>query len=82
MWRNIKLYQHFCFFIIGVNPESVRGTKTGVFIGASASESHEAWASDPDKTVGYSMTGCTRSMFSNRLSFFFDFKGKSSSDNR
>lgn len=61
----------------GVNPEGVRGTKTGVFIGASASESHEAWASDPDKTVGYSMTGCTRSMFSNRLSFFFDFKGPS-----
>ena len=59
----------------GVKPDSVRGSRTGVFIGASASESHEAWSTDPDTTVGYSMTGCTRSMFANRLSFFFDFKG-------
>ena len=55
----------------------MRGSRTGVFIGASASESHEAWTSDPEMVVGYSMTGCTRSMFSNRLSYFFDFKGLS-----
>jgi fatty acid synthase len=59
----------------GVNPDRVRGSRTGVFIGCSASESHDAWTYDPEKTVGYSMTGCTRSMFANRLSFFFDFKG-------
>lgn len=61
---------------VGTNPSSIRGSKTGVFIGASASEAHEAWAMDPQKTVGYSMTGCTRSMFANRLSYFFDFKGR------
>ncbi|KAL4239386.1 hypothetical protein ACF0H5_000203 [Mactra antiquata] len=61
----------------GVNPDLVRGSRTGVFIGASASESHDAWSLDPESTVGYSMTGCTRSMFANRLSFFFDFKGPS-----
>ncbi|CAC5370812.1 FASN [Mytilus coruscus] len=61
----------------GVNPDTIRGSKTGVFIGCSASESHDAWSCDPEKTVGYSMTGCTRSMFANRLSFFFDFKGPS-----
>ncbi|WAQ95725.1 FAS-like protein [Mya arenaria] len=44
----------------GVNPEIVRGSKTGVFIGASASESHEAWSMEPESTVGYGMTGCTR----------------------
>ena len=64
----------------GVNPQDVRGTKTGVFIGCSASESHEVWAFDMDKIVGYEMTGCTKSMFANRLSFFFDFKGQSSKD--
>ncbi|XP_060583977.1 fatty acid synthase-like [Ruditapes philippinarum] len=61
----------------GLNPDNIRGTKTGVFIGASASESHEAWSMDVEDTVGYAMTGCTRSMFSNRLSYFFDFKGPS-----
>lgn len=61
----------------GVNPQTIRGSKTGVFIGCSASESHEAWSSDVDKLTGYEMTGCTRSMFANRLSYFFDFKGPS-----
>lgn len=59
----------------GVDPAAARGSRTGVFIGCSASEAHDAWSSDPDKMTGYEMTGCTRSMFANRLSFFFDFKG-------
>ncbi len=53
----------------------MRGTRTGVFIGCSASESHEAWSYDAQDVVGYEMTGCTRSMFANRLSYYFDFKG-------
>lgn len=61
----------------GVNPTTVRGSRTGVFIGCSASESHDAWSGDLDKIVGYEMTGCTRSMFANRISYFFDFKGPS-----
>lgn len=67
--------QLLCLSFTGVNPETVKGSRTGVFIGASASESHHAWSADPETTVGYGMTGCTRSMFANRLSFFFDFKG-------
>ena len=59
----------------GVNPQSIRGTKTGVFIGSSFSEAAEAWASDMEKTTGYAMTGCCRAMFANRLSYFFDLKG-------
>lgn len=53
----------------------MRGTKTGVFIGSSFSEAAEAWASDIETTTGYTMTGCCRAMFANRLSYFFDFKG-------
>jgi fatty acid synthase len=37
----------------GTNPTTVRGTRTGVFIGASASESDEAWSEDPDSINGY-----------------------------
>ena len=65
------------FTIPGVNPQTIKGTSTGVFIGVSSSEAGEAWAADPEKLVGYSMTGCCRAMFPNRLSYFFDFKGKS-----
>ena len=59
-----------------MDPGRIRGSRTGVFVGCSASEAHEAWALDLETIVGYEMTGCTRSMFANRLSYFFDFKGK------
>ena len=65
------------YFIQGTNPETIRNTKTGVFVGCSGSESHEAWSTDTEKIVGYEMTGCQRSMFANRISFTFDFKGPS-----
>ncbi|XP_041363356.1 fatty acid synthase-like [Gigantopelta aegis] len=61
----------------GLNPQTIKGTNTGVFIGVSSSEAGEAWSADPEKVVGYSMTGCCRAMFPNRLSYFFDFKGPS-----
>ena len=35
------------------------------------------WLSDTNSITGYEQTGCTLSMFANRLSFFFDFKGPS-----
>jgi len=59
----------------GVNPQSVRGSRTGVFIGCSASDCHNAWAMDADRITGYEVTGCLRTMLANRISYFFDFKG-------
>ena len=65
------------FVIVGINPASIRGSRTGVFIGASSSESEEKWSSNPDEVNGYGLTGCCRAMFANRISFAFDFKGPS-----
>lgn len=53
----------------------MRGSKTGVYIGVSGSEAGEAFSRDPEELLGYSMTGCQRAMFANRLSYFFDFNG-------
>ncbi|XP_066560722.1 fatty acid synthase [Amia ocellicauda] len=61
----------------GINPVSIRGSNTGVYIGVSGSEAAEAFSRDPEELLGYSMTGCQRAMFANRLSYFFDFKGPS-----
>uniref|UniRef100_A0A8C2AGU2 Fatty acid synthase n=1 Tax=Cyprinus carpio TaxID=7962 RepID=A0A8C2AGU2_CYPCA len=61
----------------GINPVSMRGSKTGVYIGVSGSEAGEAFSKDPEELLGYSMTGCQRAMFANRLSYFFDFNGPS-----
>ncbi|KAH1002410.1 hypothetical protein HUJ04_008498 [Dendroctonus ponderosae] len=62
----------------GINPNDVKGSRTGVFIGVSDSESSEFWtAQDPDTINGYGLTGCCRAMFPNRISYTFDFKGPS-----
>lgn len=61
----------------GVNPQDIRGTRTGVYIGVSNSETEQYWCSDPDVVNGYGLTGCSRAMFANRISFTFDFKGPS-----
>ncbi|XP_078483822.1 fatty acid synthase-like [Ciona intestinalis] len=61
----------------GVNPSSIAGSNTGVWVGNSSSEVREALTQDPDTTEGYVMTGCFSSMMANRISYFFDVKGPS-----
>lgn len=61
----------------GFNPQELRGTRVGVYIGCSNSEVEQYWCADPDRVNGYGLTGCARAMFANRLSFTFDFKGPS-----
>lgn len=61
----------------GFNPNDVRGSKTGVFIGVSDSESSEYWTYDAEQINGYGLTGCCRAMFPNRISYTFDFSGPS-----
>ncbi|XP_014250609.1 fatty acid synthase-like isoform X2 [Cimex lectularius] len=61
----------------GMNPEELRGTKTGVYIGVSTTEFGDLLNRNVDKISGYNMTGATLSMMANRISFTFDFKGPS-----
>ncbi|XP_011695797.1 PREDICTED: fatty acid synthase [Wasmannia auropunctata] len=61
----------------GVNPSTVRGSRTGVFIGVSSSETDEFWTKDADIINGYGLLGCCRAMFANRISYCFDFNGPS-----
>uniref|UniRef100_UPI00398F77C5 fatty acid synthase n=1 Tax=Pristiophorus japonicus TaxID=55135 RepID=UPI00398F77C5 len=63
----------------GISPATLRGTNTGVWIGVSGSEAAEAFSRDPEDLLGYSMVGCQHAMFANRISYFFDLKGPSSS---
>ena len=49
----------------------------GVYVGACGSELHAQWLSDTNGITGYEQTGCAQSMFANRMSWWFDFKGPS-----
>ncbi|XP_014204160.1 fatty acid synthase-like [Copidosoma floridanum] len=61
----------------GVNPRTLRGSKTGVFIGACFSESEKTWFYDKLQVNGFGITGCARSMLSNRISYFLGITGPS-----
>ncbi|XP_053308944.1 fatty acid synthase [Spea bombifrons] len=76
----LRLLLEVCYEAVvdgGINPSDLRGTNTGVWVGVSGSEAAEAFSRDPEELVGYSMTGCQRAMFANRISYFFDLKGPS-----
>ena len=48
-----------------------------MYLGCCGSEVHAQWLADVDNITGYEQTGCTMSMFANRLSFTYDFRGPS-----
>ncbi|KOB66791.1 putative fatty acid synthase, partial [Operophtera brumata] len=68
---------HECIVDAGLSPAELRGSRTGVYVGVSSSETEELWAADPDKINGYALTGCCRAMFPNRISYTFDLQGPS-----
>ena len=60
----------------GVNPTKIKGTETGVFITTSGFDAPNIIASDSNRLEGPSFTGYRPSMFANRLSYAFDFRGR------
>ncbi|XP_018336345.1 fatty acid synthase-like [Agrilus planipennis] len=61
----------------GINPKELRGTKTGVFIGACFSETEKTWFYERLQEDSYAVTGCSRSMLANRISYFMGLEGPS-----
>ncbi|XP_060865504.1 fatty acid synthase-like [Metopolophium dirhodum] len=61
----------------GVNPQDIRGTRTGVYVGMMTNESSDYFERTPEKLTGYETIGVIRSMLANRLSFQFNFNGPS-----
>ncbi|WP_420592096.1 SDR family NAD(P)-dependent oxidoreductase [Bacterioplanoides sp.] len=63
----------------GIDPDTLKNTDTGVFIGVSHSDyEHRTLASGDSRLVdAYSASGIARSVFAGRLSYFMDLKGPS-----
>ncbi|RZS39249.1 phthiocerol/phenolphthiocerol synthesis type-I polyketide synthase D [Herbihabitans rhizosphaerae] len=61
----------------GIASKSLRGTRTGVFVGLSATEYGTLTLSDVDGVDSWSGTGAAASVIANRLSYLLDLRGPS-----
>ncbi|MFD4057996.1 type I polyketide synthase, partial [Streptomyces californicus] len=59
----------------GVDPASLRGTRTGVFVGSAGGNYAELLRRDPDIGEGYLAIGSAGAVVSGRLSYTFGFEG-------
>lgn len=55
----------------------VTGSDTAVFVGSSCRDYTDLLQRDPEKTELFQSTGSAQTMLSNRISYFYDFKGPS-----
>jgi acyl transferase domain-containing protein/acyl-CoA synthetase (AMP-forming)/AMP-acid ligase II/acyl carrier protein len=61
----------------GIVASSLKGTKTGVFIGIGNSDYNKTFSTDKSLLNSYSGLGNASSIAANRLSYFYDLKGPS-----
>ncbi|MEV0395342.1 type I polyketide synthase [Polymorphospora rubra] len=59
----------------GLDPHALRGSRTGVFVGASASGYGSGLTEAPEGTEGYLMTGGAHSVISGRVSYTMGLEG-------
>lgn len=77
MLRNFKLASILTFHEAGIPLDTVAGTQTGVYVGCFTADYNDHIAKDLDIPNKYSALGTVASMLSNRVSWFFDFRGPS-----
>ncbi|KAL4954420.1 hypothetical protein BDW69DRAFT_183550 [Aspergillus filifer] len=61
----------------GLTISNMEGSDTAVYVGLMTGDWHEMQIRDPENMPMYMATGTARSIVSNRVSYFFDWKGPS-----
>lgn len=61
----------------GLPVEHVSGSKTAVYTGCFTNDWKDLYSKDPEYRLSHAITGLMPSIFANRLSWFFNFKGPS-----
>ncbi|CAB3246473.1 unnamed protein product [Arctia plantaginis] len=77
MSRKILEQAYQAIYDAGLNPEELSGTNVGVFVGACFSETDKSSVYDGKAVTGFGVTGCCKSMFANRVSYWLNGKGPS-----
>ena len=60
-----------------IPPQTLAGTRTGVFVGISSYDYSRLQFDDPERIDAYAGTGNAHSIAANRLSYFYDLRGPS-----
>lgn len=66
-----------CLENAGTSMQELQNTQTGVYVGLMTNDYHDIHLRDMETIPKYSGTGTTRSILSNRVSYFFNWKGPS-----
>ncbi|KAI8950362.1 hybrid PKS-NRPS protein [Xylaria longipes] len=61
----------------GFPMESLRGSSVGVYVGVMTADFNDVQVRDPASMPQYIATGSSRAIVSNRISYFFDWRGPS-----
>ncbi|KAJ4448698.1 hypothetical protein ANN_00088 [Periplaneta americana] len=77
MCRNLLERAYEAVADAGANPRQLRGMNVGVFVAAAISESEKTWFYDKLQANGMGLTGCSRAMFANRISYWLGTHGPS-----
>ncbi|XP_043250638.1 fatty acid synthase-like [Colletes gigas] len=77
MCRMLLEHTYEAIIDAGINPKDLRGSNTGVVIGSCISESEKTWFYEKLQANGFGITGCSRAMLANRISYFLNLHGPS-----
>ncbi|MFC4562163.1 type I polyketide synthase [Nocardiopsis mangrovi] len=59
----------------GIAPDSLKGSRTGVFAGTTSQDYAEVTASNPDAAAGFGLTGAVASVLSGRIAYALGLEG-------
>ncbi|KAL6689954.1 polyketide synthase [Trichoderma pleuroticola] len=67
-----------CIEAAGYSIQEMKGSQTAIFVGQMTQDYSDLLLRDVDSAPQYAATGISRAILSNRVSYFFDWKGPSS----